>query len=648
MATYTLTANRFAILRYLEQMKNDHTSEVFIPDDYRDQLLLGFSSPPESQKYERIVSFDLYGYTDEYTDLYPSYKVFDENTANYFKDSVSLRNYFGFIGRKYYVEWGHKFIEMSSNIFSDGYTLYHVLKHGSIVACPSKKIYTPASSNKPYIIVTTTGENVHPIVSAGIPTGNVNRKNAINFSWSLYESGYCFGEYSPTAAVFKWRVKGTETWTEIALSDKFSQYVSAPDEFPSGEIEWQADVTFDNGETSSTSINTIDTVEPAPSVETKSPKNTIINRSDVNVLQWNYSISNNAQQYAYEIEQSADGNIWDSLVGKTVSTETEYSVAAESITAGDWYWRIRAYNNDDIASDWDSAHVKVIGAPEAPNIQFTDISPAIAFQWSAGGQQGYEIRIDGKIVKQQYGIETSYKYDGWLQDGNHIVEVRIQNSFGLWSKWGTASALIENVAGNAITLSVLKNVLTWTDAGYSGYAVYRNDKLIARTSATRLVDRFGNGNAIYQVRGYYDNNGNYGLSNAVETIIEYNVLTLYDLENGVVLDLGNATRQTRQTNVTINRDVELVHYSGADYPTAERGTAKEKKYSFEFALPVKDVNRSAVEELSGRMVAVLNQYGETIVGVASSLRYVITEFFYSYSLVVEATEYDEVMLNAQL
>lgn len=647
MATYTLTANRFAILRYLEPMDNDHTSEVFIPDDYRDQLLLGFSSPPESQKYERIVSLDFYGYTEGVTYFYSSDKTFDENSANYHKDKVSLANNLGDIGKAFNAGWGNIFFSITDNN-TDFYKFFRALKDGSVVARPNEKFYTPASSKKPYVIVTTTGENIHPSVGGGSPTGKVNRKNAINFSWGLSTSGFCFGEYSPTAAVFKWRVKGTETWTEIALSDKFSQYVSAPDEFPSGEIEWQADVTFDNGETSSTSINTIDTVEPAPSVETKSPKNTIINRSDVNVLQWNYSISNNAQQYAYEIEQSSDGNTWESLVGKTVSTETEYSVAAESITAGDWYWRIRAYNNDDIASDWDSAHVKVIGAPEAPNIQFTDISPAIAFQWSADGQQGYEIRIDGKIVKQQYGIETSYKYDGWLQDGNHIVEVRIQNSFGLWSKWGTASALIENVAGSPITLSVLENVLTWTDAGYSGYAVYRNDKLIARTSATRLVDRFGNGNAIYQVRGYYDNNGNYGLSNAVETIIEYNVLTLYDLENGVVLDLGNATRQTRQTNVTINRDVELVHYSGANYPTAERGTAKEKKYSFEFALPVKDVNRSAVEELSGRMVAVLNQYGETIVGVVSSLRYVITEFFYSYSLVVEATEYDEVMLNAQL
>ena len=101
MATYTLTANRFAILRYLEPMDNDHTSEVFIPDDYRDQLLLGFSSPPESQKYERIVSLDFYGYTEGVTYFYSSDKTFDENSANYHKDKVSLANNLGDIGKAF-------------------------------------------------------------------------------------------------------------------------------------------------------------------------------------------------------------------------------------------------------------------------------------------------------------------------------------------------------------------------------------------------------------------------------------------------------------------------------------------------------------------------------------------------------------------
>ena len=655
MATLRLQGNRFAILRYRNQTANDHTSQIATAqaEGEHDYVLFDFEKLPDNYAYNEIVSLTLSSYAKNFSGTYESIsRYFDELTANYYNsfDSVGW-----IIGDKFSAGSSYSrlntYVSVASADSYDKKAILEVLHNGFAMGLfnlyYADSVYTPASSQKPYIEVTVSNEIATPYVSGGSPTGKIDRKKQILFNWSYGTIGYCYGSYYPQSTAFRWRTVGSSSWNTVTLGSGVTSYTAPANTFPSGTIEWKADVTFQNSQTASTGVKTIDTSEPIPSVEAVSPKNTIISRENPNVISWNYIIESGSAQYAYEIKQSSDGTTWTSLKGKTVSESTEYTVPANTIPVGDWFWRVRGYNSDNVASGWSEAQVKVIGSPDTPNIRFTDISPKLAFSWSATSQQGYQIRIDGEIVKSQYGTDSSYQYDGWLTDGSHTVDVRVQNSYGLWSAWGTATVTVQNVPETAITLTASGNSLSWT-SGYEKYAVYRNDFLIAITEGTSFRDVFANGNVSYFVRGYDDGNGNYTLSNSVSVTVSYENLTIFDTETGITVDLGRSAKQTRQINVTIAKDVTFNHYSGHAFPVAERGISVDRRCNFEFAFLSSDPARSDAEGIIGHTVILLNPYGESIVGVISDIRKTEDEFICSYSATLTKTEYSEVEINARL
>lgn len=653
MATFRLYGNRFAILRYLDQLSNDHTSQVATAQSENnfDYVLIGLDSYPTNYAYNEIISVELSSYARGIMRYDSLLLDFDETTANYYNSFLKIG------GSVAYFDSGSSYSRINSLILASNIDdreknlLRSALGKG--FAIPLYKyvledsVYTPASSQKPYIDVIVSNEKTVPYVTGGSPTGKVDKKKPIIFNWSYGTEGFSWGTYYPQSTAFKWRTSGATTWNTVSLGAGITSYTVPEDTFPSGEIEWQADVTFQNSLTASTAIKTIDTSEPVPSVLALSPKSTIIAREQENTLAWDYLIESGSAQYAFEIEESTDGITWTSLSEKTVSESTEYTIPANTISVGDWYWRVRGYNSDDVASDWSEAQVKVIGAPETPNIQFTDISPKLSFTWSATSQQGYQIRIDGEVVKSQYGTASSYQHYGWLTEGIHTVEVRVQNSYGLWSAWGTATVTVQNVPGTAITLTASGNSLSWT-SGYDKYAVYRNNSLIAITERTSFMDVFANGNVSYFVRGYDDGSGYYTLSNSVSVTVSYENLTIFDTETGITVDLGRSAKQTRQINVTIAKDVTFNHFSGHAFPVAERGISADRRCNFEFAFLSSDPARSDAEGIIGHTVILLNPYGESIVGVISDIRKTDDEFICSYSATLTKTEYSEVEINARL
>ena len=693
MGTYTLQATKSAILRYNNQTANDHTSEAFDNIKQNDIFIFGgFGNFPQSAMTEQVITLAIYAYGLNKGKLSADFDV-DYMSSEWDESTITYKTAPIFIGRGTEKEIGSSTVESTvidsySNSLdtstagtNGGFALWRhdsFWRYGTALKAisPSYPIvekcewYTSNSAAyKPYAQLKTTGaipsvryvtENspgVYSDSSGGRPW--LDKKTEITFKGKIVFTGASLSSRNVTL-ILRWKKYGESTWNEISqnktVSDTREIYSFAvpANTFPSGVIVWKVTVTDEIGSAESSGEYEFSTAESVPLASCKHPKDSLLEKVDT-IFAWYYTEAHGAIQYAFELQKSTDGTEWTTLVAKTISTETSTIVPAANLTVGDMYWRVRVYNNDDVASEWsDPAKVLVVAAPAAPGIVITSTAPRFSIRWSAADQQGYEVAVDGVTVLSRYGTVSTYTYDDWLTDGSHTVAVRVQNKYSMWSEWSTAALPILNTPGATIILGAKAAPVPQiriTSNGYDYYVVYRNGKKVAKVKPgilTTFADNFANGENTYIVRGGYDEGGSYGESAEITVAAGYKTLTLYDTVSGKRLRLDNAKRQTRETNLTISQNATLTHYSGAQLPTAETGQQRDCRYQFECAFSTRDEreNAEALEAMLGHIVCVCDQYGTALVGIASSARVTVSQFMYSYTVSVDEVDFDEVTANA--
>lgn len=682
MGTYTLQATKSAILRYNDQNSNDHTSTTFQAENTNDALLLGFAELSEQAKKEEITSIKLTvrakkNYSDNC--LFRAIeikKAWEESTANYSaKESYSMLSspVYGAVDTDN-AEWVTLEIKPPAYWSSAAYALSYLVNRGAQICSSTDALFTKIifdtakGSYKPRLEIYTTGSsptveyitNAAPGAYSEESAPFVDRTKETTFRWSVGRSGAC-ASGNKISQSFLWQADGAAEWSEIknagsALAGASEDYeLKIPaNTFPSGTIRYKIAAKIDDGEVYTSAPLLFTTSESKPSVKCRFPKDTLIEKSDT-AFSWDYIIISGTPQYAFELQKSSDGSEWTTLVEKTVSEETSTTVPAASLTGGDMYWRVRVYNNDDIASEWsEAAKVLVVAAPASPGIVVVSEAPRFSIRWASSDQQGYEIAVDGETVLSRYGTASAYTYSDWLSDGSHTVSVRVQNKYSLWSEWATAALYITNASGAAIYIGSKASPapqLRITSSGYDYYVIYRNGKKIAQIKPsilTTFTDNFANGENRYIVRGGYNTGGNFGESAETSVTAGYDTLTLYDTVTRKRLRLNNAKRQTRETNLTISQNATLTHYSGAQLPTAEVGQQRDRRYQFECAFSAMSESGKAqeLEAMLGHIVCVCDQYGTALVGIASSARLVVSQFLYSYTVSVDEVDFDEVTANA--
>ncbi len=658
MSTYTLQANQSAIIRYTNQAANDHTSSTFVDYHYLDALLISFEPFPESKQYEGIINSNIYLYVTPPTtyqrEIYYNRlgSKFDQTNVTYsnapyiFSDvnfkTISYYNSPGWFSGSFQFN-----AQETLDYLREGVGIRFDRYHTDLPA----PIYTSHSSNIPYIVVTTTGTAAKRELSSLSPTsGYIYKFRENNFSWSTKQDYPTYKSIITVSTVFKWRVAEGEQENTIELGTASSVTIPAGT-FTSDSIQWSVELTFNTGDTAISKWYTLSTVEPTSTATAISPNDTILDGSVNNIFAWKHSIASGTLPTGFDLQISHDGTNWETVKSET-SSATQTELTPEQIGVGDVYWRVRTYNTESVAGEWSNiAHVLSVAAPAIPAIAITSLEPRFSIRWENNSQQAYEIMVDDKIISQYFGTENEYTYTSWLDDGEHTVSVRIQNEYGLWSEWSTASLPISNVAGPEIilTANLLSPQLSWQASGYDGYVVYRDGEKIAETISNSFIDNFANGEVKYQVRGFYSSSGNYGISNEVTAIITYQTLNLFDTATGAQISLGRATRQTRQTSVQRSRDVSLIHYSGDEKPTAEIGFAKNLKYSFECAfLPSEKDDIKKFLNILEHAVCLRDQYGEKIIGITDNIREIKTHFNISFSVTIQEISFDEVKANENL
>lgn len=527
-------------------------------------------------------------------------------------------------------------------------------------------VETSKGTHKPFLRLEYTDELVGMNVAKPSPTsGYASKHQPSTFNWTTIRNGMSYVVAEPASAALLWRESDGGTIHRVPFIDGsitqepspvyMETYVHsgkvAGGAFTADQIQWAVEVTANSGVVKTSDWNTLTTVDSLSTARAVSPSGQILDSRAPILFTWEHVISTGTEQTGFDLQTSTDGVQWVTLASETTNRNT-YLASANTFLAGKLYWRVRTYNSDGVAGEWSAPLMtSIVGSPLPPSITVESNQPQWSIRWSQQGQQGYEVEFDGVRIASAFGQESRYQYQNWADPGAHVVRVRIQNEYSLWSDWGTASITIVNMPGETIILTATKDsstpsvALSWTGAS-DRYIIYRNKQIIGETMQQEFVDQFGAGDCTYQVRGVSDSNGYYTISDPVTVTILPENLMLYDIHNKVWCDIARSATQTRDTKETMTRAASFLHFAGSEKPSVEFGEATDRSISFVCAFMADEYGEKAKFEASvGGMVCLKLPDGKSIVGALNAYTRNATTFYTVYQASVIEAEFDEVASN---
>lgn len=544
--------------------------------------------------------------------------------------------------------WFTYWIEWQSNFYHEEVTVSVVLSDvviwSLVVPADVNHVDFPAyvfkvgESTVTLTTVATDGEKVtgaalyvtvYPIEAKKMsPQGYLANEKIAIFSWTIQRLCYPNIENSYVSASIisgklQWRDGAAGTMHSITLQSGATSVTVPAGTFPdSANIQWRlANLTTAADDDVTSDWYTITTIETSSSAAPLSPVDTTVDGAKAITFQWSHSITTGTAPTGFTLQISTDGTTWSTLASKTGTGATSYTAEADRFTAGKLFWRVQTLNTDGIAGSWsEAAEITVISAPPTPAISIVSMAPRFAIRWATSGQQSYELRIDGALYAYKFGTEGNYQHDDFLPDGAHTVAVRVQNSLGLWSDWGTAALTIKNAPGAAINLLVssldTRAILAWSGESYDEYWVYRDGVRIAKTADVRASDDFAVGKSSYYVIGFNAESGNYTESNTVETETAIRDILITDVQTRETAVLRWAESSSRILSSTRRHSVVYTHYAGSALPEAEIGESRNRYYELTAAFrpaELEDARRFAA--MTGRFVCIRDMQGERFFGI---------------------------------
>lgn len=183
-----------------------------------------------------------------------------------------------------------------------------------------------------------------------------------------------------------------------------------------------------------------------PSAPTpKSPIGTYKDNKSIIRFEWQHNSDVGGTQKAFDLQWSTDQANWTTV--SLTTANNYYDMPANTLPAGNIYWRVRCYNEyDEVGPYCDIQSFYAIGAPAAPVLNAIPSNTARpVVTWSAFNQQVYQLQVlSGDTIVYDSGVVPGisirqHKIKAWLADGEYTVKLRIKNEYDLWSEWGSAT-----------------------------------------------------------------------------------------------------------------------------------------------------------------------------------------------------------------
>lgn len=517
---------------------------------------------------------------------------------------------------------------------------------------------TSRHSSPPQLVVTFDDNNVKPSLITPSPASGVrlDRTVALPFSTHLAPSSVTtLKSLTAASGKFEYRVKGASTLTTINVTpssvDGSLSYTAPANTFAAGEYEYRFMVTDNLGQTASTAWSSFDTRDTIPTATADEPSGNLCDGDQPISFRWTHINESGSAQRMAVLQKSTDGSTWSELA-RIHNSANEYIAPAGTFTSGTWFWRVRTYNRDGVTGVFsDAASFIVVSAPSTPKV-IVQASPRPLITWQTNEQSAYQIQLDTAVDTTDYGSGKRWRSPVYLDDGLHVVRVRVQNSYGIWSEWGSATFTVSHPTNVAkVTLVVdadHRAELAWSYTGsWRTFIVYRDGVAIAKTTDYSYTDDYSVGTVRYQVRACAsDGTYNYSLSNEVTVSVMPETVMLSALGSGKWLFLRLSAAQHRTNTIKASRTLSLTHLSGRKFPEAELTEFCDRSISVSYATDDED-EKAALEALMGSPACLKTPGGKMVIGILDTLSETESMFYSSYSFAVSQMHYpEEVDLDA--
>lgn len=541
---------------------------------------------------------------------------YDSSKKHYYMTDVSCRA----VMKYAYLSSGHIFYYFTpggsstsagTNTLRDGDVISQTIPQtsGTVEAFIYAGTYsTPACSS-----VSATqnyGSKAVPTVYGSPSSGYVNPFGSYVFSFGVNAISGIQEQYSVSNGTFYYKESDASTYQSLAMSGRY--YALPANTLTTGKTyNYYAKLTLDDGTVATTPTYTITTVDGTPSTVGKSPKQAII--YGFTDFSWNYSNTRGTAQYAYDLQISQDNESWTTIFNHVVSRDTTSDVY-DGISAGTWYWRVRAYNNDNVVSAWSEPLSFICNvAPDAPVINNIDTIGRVTASWTSSSQVAFHVVIikteTDEIIYDSgeiYSSETQYTANEYLPNGDYTLKVQTINEFGKQSPYTSAEFTISTQLPDpdvtAEYSSSLNGVMIQiANSTAERYYLKRNGELVASFTGDTYVDVFASGKTDYVLIAV-DTNDNFGqVSFTVFAAVESARIITKD---GQILEVSERWNQRFELSSQEEIKYSANEYLGASAPEHLFSSMRTKRISLVFF----DPDRIA-SKLLGQVVFYADQFG---------------------------------------
>lgn len=360
--------------------------------------------------------------------------------------------------------------------------------------------YTDVTLSNASVRVTEWGAKATAIASLSKTSGFINPTSPDLITAMVSTSGSAFKNYTVSGGTCYYKTSSASSYSSFSFSGTqidFSGRLQGNTTYDVYVVE-----TLDDNTTATSPVYTYSTVDAIPTVIPVNPINRITYGEAS--FKWTYSNSTGTAQKAFDIELSDDGETWVSIAPHVLSASTEYT--SEVSGAGTKYWRVRGYNQDDVAGSWSEAKTFVnYVKPDAPTGVNVLGTGRKTIEWeSTADQVAYQVMVGDIDSGWIYSTSKSFFLNQYLRNGSYAVKVRIINSLGLASDWSEVEfdqAMTVSPPEATLVMCEGYNRIDIERGAFDHFYILRNLDVIAKTDGGMFLDYFCNGEDHYIVRG---------------------------------------------------------------------------------------------------------------------------------------------------
>lgn len=300
------------------------------------------------------------------------------------------------------------------------------------------------------------------------------------------------------------------------------------------------------------------------------------------LFSWQFNSETEAVQTAAELQYKNVED--DNYTTISLTQATPSYMLQQALPVGSYQWRVKVTNDAGTTSSYsDVAYFNVIGRPASPIINEPENKTLTEITWNTVDQQSCEIILaDANNVELYHETlaksEAVYKPNFFL-NGTYMFSVRVTNSSSLWSDWAQRAFTISAAGPSAATLALVTVAgdpavnLSYTLPTNTSAVLMRSlndeEKVLAHLDVYSTSYRddtvAGNQNYKYWIRTYEDG---YTDTAKITTSVSFEGSIL----NGskASLNLKRSEEKFLPHSESISRELELMKFSGREFPMSER------------------------------------------------------------------------------